>query len=141
MKTVSAGIIILNKDNQILACKPFGKFDGRCDIPKGKIEDGELPYEAALRETFEETGLDLKDVELEEIGLLTYQPKKDLYLFKCIYEIEDLSVLHCDSMFKLNDCFFPEVDGYEWLDLTVENLDRRFYRSLGPVLKEVLKIV
>jgi len=140
MKTTSAGIIILNSQNQILGCKPFGKFDGRCDIPKGGIEVDELAYDAALRETFEETGLDLSGVELEEIGFREYQPKKDLYLFKCVYEIEDLSILNCTSFFTLNDCSFPEVDGYEWIDVTSENLERRFYRSLFPVLKEILNI-
>ena len=140
MKTTSAGIIILNSQNQILGCKPFGKFDGRCDIAKGGMEEGETPLQAALRETFEETGLDLSDVELEEIGFREYQPKKNLHLFKCIYDIEDLSILNCISFFKLNGCLFPEVDGYEWIDLTGENLERRFYRSLFPVLKEILKI-
>ena len=140
MKTTSAGIIILNSKNQILGCKPFGKFDDRCDIPKGGIEVDELAYDAALRETFEETGLDLSGVELEEIGLREYQPKKDLYLFKCVYEIEDLSILNCTSFFNLNGCSFPEVDGYEWIDLTSDNLERRFYRSLFPVLKEILNI-
>ncbi len=96
MKTTSAGIIIINSKNQILGCKPFGKYDDRHDIPKGKVEEGETPMEGALRETFEETGLVLDGVEMEEIGLRSYQSKKNLHLFKCTYEIEDLSILHCD---------------------------------------------
>lgn len=139
-KTISAGIIILNSKNQILGCKPFGKYIGRCDIPKGGIEEGETPYEAAIRETFEETGLKLDNIELEEIGLCKYQDKKDLYLFKCVYDIEDLSILNCTSLFTMNECLYPEVDGYEWIDITEDNLDRRFYKSLGPLLKEILKI-
>lgn len=136
-KKISAGIIILNKNNQILGCKPFGKYDGRCDIPKGGIEIGELPYDAAIRETFEETGLDLSGIKLEEIGFCEYQPKKDLHLFKCNYEIPDLSILKCTSYFKLNESEYPEVDGYEWID--IEDIDSRFYISLAPVLLRILK--
>jgi hypothetical protein len=40
----------------------------------------------------------------------------------------------------MNECLYPEVDGYEWIDITEDNLDRRFYKSLGPLLKEILKI-
>jgi 8-oxo-dGTP pyrophosphatase MutT (NUDIX family) len=36
---------------------------GEWDFPKGQIEDGEMPLEAALRETKEETGI--TDLELE----------------------------------------------------------------------------
>jgi 8-oxo-dGTP diphosphatase len=40
--------------------------------PGGKIEPGESPYEAALREFAEETGLEAKDLELR--GLCTLVP-------------------------------------------------------------------
>lgn len=136
MKTVSAGIIIINSKNQILGCKPFGKKDNRLDIPKGHIEDGETPYQAAIRETFEETGLLLDKVELEDKGYHVYMKNKDLHLFKCNYEIEDLSELKCTSFFELNECSFPEVDGYEWVN--IEDIEYKFYIKLGPILREIL---
>jgi len=138
-KTISAGVIIKNKHNQILRCKPFGKSDGRCDIPKGQIEDGETPLQAAIRETFEETGIDLNGIDLVEIGFRKYQPNKDLHLFTCHYEVDDLSVLKCTSLFKYNDCLFPEVDGYEWIDINPIIMDRRFNRSLCPILRDLFK--
>ena len=81
MKTVSAGIIIINSKNQILGCKPFGKKDNRLDIPKGHIEDGETPYQAAIRETFEETGILIDESTVEEVfsdvclGEVNYETK------------------------------------------------------------------
>lgn len=138
MKKISAGVIILNNKNQILGCKPFGKSDGRCDIPKGGVETGETKLEAAIREVMEETNLNLLNVEMEELGLYEYRPKKDLYLFKCQYEIEDISILKCTSYFELNGTQFPEMTGYEWIDINQEILERRFYRSLGPILSEIL---
>lgn len=139
MKVISAGIIILNLNNQILGCRAFGK-QGRFDIPKGKIEEGENPLQAVIRETMEETGLDISGFNLEDLGLHPYQKgKKDLYLFKTIYDIDDLSSLYCDSYFSVGDMSYPEMDGYEWIDF--DKIDDKFYISLSPVLKKVLKIV
>ncbi len=50
----SAGGIVFNKYGQIL----FLRKNQIWDLPKGKIEIGETPEEAALREVREETGLD-----------------------------------------------------------------------------------
>lgn len=138
MKKISAGVIIINSKNQILGCKPFGKNDGRYDISKGGIEDGETPLDAAIRETIEETGIDLSSNNIEDLGIFDYRPKKDLYLFKCQYEIDDLSKLKCTTYFEINGTEFPEMDGYEWIDINKENLERRFYRSLGPILIGIL---
>ncbi len=50
----SAGGVVFNKYGQIL----FLKKNQIWDLPKGKIEKGETPEEAAVREVSEETGLD-----------------------------------------------------------------------------------
>ena len=44
--------------------------NGRCDLPKGKVEQGETLREAALRETNEETGL--QDLRVGPLLLKTY---------------------------------------------------------------------
>lgn len=136
MKEISSGIIIINKNNQILACRPFGKNDGRFDIPKGHIENGETPYQAAIRETFEETGLDMSNIELIDLGLFKYIKNKDLYLFKCEYNIEDLSKLNCTTYFEIKGNKFPEVDSYEWIN--IEDVENKFYVKLGLILKKLL---
>lgn len=50
-----ACVLIMNKDGQILA---VSRKDNKEDfgLPGGKVEPGETPIEAALRELFEETG-------------------------------------------------------------------------------------
>jgi 8-oxo-dGTP pyrophosphatase MutT (NUDIX family) len=49
----AAGGVIRNQSNERLFIYRFGKWD----LPKGKIEKGETPAGAALREVIEETGL------------------------------------------------------------------------------------
>lgn len=65
----SAGILLyrLGPGLEVLLVKPGGPFwrnrdEGAWMIPKGMVEQGEAPVEAALREFEEETGVALKAV-------------------------------------------------------------------------------
>jgi ADP-ribose pyrophosphatase YjhB (NUDIX family) len=49
----AAGGVVLNDKNELLCIRRMGKWD----LPKGKVEKGESPAEAAVREVVEETGL------------------------------------------------------------------------------------
>jgi 8-oxo-dGTP pyrophosphatase MutT (NUDIX family) len=140
MKELSCGIIIINSENKILGCRAYGKdkIQLAYDIPKGKINIEETTYQAAIRETIEETSLDLSDIEIKDLGHFTYNSKKDLHLFKCYYNIKDLSKLHCDSMFTDNfGNICPEVVGYKWIDFS--EINTHFYLSLGKILNTILK--
>ena len=55
--------------------------DKKIGLPGGKIESGESPLNAAIRETKEEYNIDLDQNNLEELGYVEYNGSK-LYLFK-----------------------------------------------------------
>ena len=69
---LSAGILLFRKrggETEVLLIKPGGPFwrnkdSGAWMIPKGAVEAGEVPAEAALREFEEETGTRLETVPL-----------------------------------------------------------------------------
>jgi ADP-ribose pyrophosphatase YjhB (NUDIX family) len=50
---LAAGGLVMNAENNYLFIKRFGLWD----LPKGKMEKGEEPEEAAIREVEEETGV------------------------------------------------------------------------------------
>ena len=57
----SCGLIVFNGNNVLLI-----KRDGKCDLPKGKHEDGEQYRQTALRETDEETGIRQTDLVITD---------------------------------------------------------------------------
>jgi predicted NUDIX family NTP pyrophosphohydrolase len=70
---LSAGVLLFRERDgeiQVLLIKPGGPFwrnknAGAWMIPKGRVEAGELPVEAALREFEEETGTRLTSIPFE----------------------------------------------------------------------------
>ena len=61
-KGVSYGGVIFNREGQVLLRKPKGKTGYNYTVPKGRMNPGETPQQAALREVKEETGFDCEIV-------------------------------------------------------------------------------
>lgn len=57
---LTCGVFIINTTyNEVLVGRVTGSKDNRWDIPKGQIDDNETFEDAAIREAFEETNVDL----------------------------------------------------------------------------------
>ncbi len=153
---LSAGFIIIDpRYHKVLAGHPTGRaysYDYCYDIPKGHVEDGETPLEAAMRELREETGLVLPgNQEIYEIGHVGYNSKKSLHLFSTEMEV-DLDRLHCDSMFT--DSFGNEkreIDNFMLTDRcdqfflnmrrhVIGELQRRYGLRLVQIVKDGSRI-
>lgn len=59
----------LIKDNKVVVTKykKGNRKEGYYDIPRDKIEDGEIPKQTAIREMKEETGIDIKNLKYKEL--------------------------------------------------------------------------
>lgn len=139
-KTKTSCGFIINTAAGWLICHSTG--NKHWDFPKGIAEEEEDHLAAAVRETIEETGLDLtayKDRAVD-LGCAPYSKQKSVHLFLLDYpEPVDLLRLTCISMVDRGTYQYPEVDQYElvtpaealtrlsksmraWLEVNVPNL-------------------
>lgn len=65
--------VLCNSDLLVLR-RRYPPYQGRWNCPGGKIEAGESPAEACVREVYEETGLQVLDPQLR--GVITVPTKK-----------------------------------------------------------------
>ena len=113
-KRLSCGVVIVNRDHELLLCHVTGQ--NHWDLPKGGIDLGETPLEAAIRETREESGLRLQPDALVDLGRFAYTNKKNLHLFACAMPRFDLKDLRCESRYidRYSGRQLPEMDGFGW---------------------------
>jgi predicted NUDIX family NTP pyrophosphohydrolase len=89
--------------NKILLIHPTNSSwkKATCGIPKGKMEVGEDPMEAAIREFGEETGISVSpqmlDPEIKRVNFYNKKGEVDGHLFYFTCEIGDLSELGLTS--------------------------------------------
>lgn len=136
----AAGFLIYSED-KILICHPSGhSYNRMWSLPKGKIDKGETPLEAALRETKEECGIDLNKINgsISELGTYTYPSKKKkitIFLFKTTENLTDIE-LRCESLIPKERGFMgglPEIDEFQWIRPQVA------FDLLHPVYDECLR--
>ena len=141
-RVLSSGILVMHAGAELLLAHATGAR--HWDIPKGLVDAGESPREAAVREAAEECGLAIDPEALLELGRFAYRPQKDLHLFATLSERFDPATCHCTSHFR--DRFgrmVPEADAFEWTPF--EAIAERCAKSMtavlsGPVsLREVLE--
>jgi predicted NUDIX family NTP pyrophosphohydrolase len=137
---LSCGIVVLNDHAEIL----LGHVTGapHWDIPKGCADPEEDPLAAALRETYEETGIIVPARAVTEIGEIAYRGGKALHLFAIkTYRHElDLANCKCRSYFteKGTGRSRPEVDGFKWVPFS--DVPHYCAKNMARVLTEVVSL-
>ena len=104
--------------------KPQG---GTWGIPTGKVEEGEDFIDAIIRETFEETGIEIKPSDLKMHPVLYVRVEKDGY---------DLIYHMYSSMVPLDTEIILEKsahDDYEWVT-PQESLEMNLIHDMQPII-------
>ena len=98
-KITAAGVFLINKSNKLLICHPTQHPSNVWSIPKGKVEALETFANACIRETFEETNIDISDYKDKMIMLdsVNYSHRKKMLIPFVLFENEceylDLSIV------------------------------------------------
>jgi len=116
-RRLSCGIVVFAPTRELLLCHVTGQR--HWDLPKGGINDGETPRQAAVRETAEEAGLAFAAEALLDLGRFAYTAKKDLHLFATLSDRVDPNRMCCESTFveRGSSRRLPEMDGFGWFEL------------------------
>lgn len=127
-RKLSCGLLVISPAGWLLA---HATKTSRWDLPKGGHEAGETAIETALREAWEEVGIDFSPwkEQLVDLGRRDYLPSKDLHLFRLdLAEVLDLSKCTCHTFIQRGAERVPETDAYAWI--LPENIQSRIGRSL-----------
>jgi 8-oxo-dGTP pyrophosphatase MutT (NUDIX family) len=115
-RALSCGVIVRRRAGELLLCHATGR--DYWDLPKGVLDPGETPIEAALRELREEAGLDLPADAVRDLGVHRYLSRKDLHLFIGDPPQPALTTAGCrcsTSYRGRSGREVPEVDAYRWV--------------------------
>lgn len=129
----SCGFII-NTPQGWLICHSTG--NPHWDFPKGVADVDEAHLDAALRETIEETGLNLTEHAHRaiDLGCFHYSKQKEVHLYLLHYDLPiDLSKLVCTSMVDRVTYQYPEVD--EYMFAQPADALQKLSKSMGVWLK------
>ena len=147
-KKTSAGILLYRHRNdalEVFLVHPGGPFWAKKDLgawslPKGEVEEGEEPRDAAMREFREETGFTI-DGELRPLTPLRQPSGKTIHAWAVEGDCDPAELR--SSMFSMEwpprsgkQPEFPEVDRGAWF--SVEEARRRIIAGQAPFLDELM---
>ena len=139
MTKVAVGVLL--KNNQVLiACRPaVDRFPNKWEFPGGKLELGELPAEALVREFKEELGILVKDYTVIDNVSFDYSETLyvELYFFLInSYEGNPVALYHA----QLEWVEITNLPSYDFLDadlVFVSKLVSGQFRVDGELAKQL----
>ena len=129
--------VIVKCGNKVLLCKRSteGSYPGMWSIPCGKLEKGETTKDGAKREFFEETSVDIDDMNITFVGLIPRHSKdgKKIKGIMYVYLLEVKDIIEPD--------FDLAIDGHEHSDWKYFGLEQIDENTTGKKLCKMLKIL
>jgi ADP-ribose pyrophosphatase YjhB (NUDIX family) len=129
--------VAVKHQNKLLLCKRNnqGSFPGMWSIPGGKLEENETTQEGAKREFFEETAININDVELKFVGLIPRHTRdgKKVKGLMYVYLLNVESPLYPDLL--------NAIDGEEHTECGYFTLENIQPETSGEYLHKLAEII
>lgn len=106
-KIVGATMVILVGDEYLLTTEASGPHAGKTGLPGGRVDPGETPEQAAIRETKEEVGIVIHPVNI--LGSVDYQHANGTYTKFYITRLPNYPTVTLDD---------HEISSFQWARLT-----------------------
>lgn len=103
----ASGLLVLREGRLLLVRRRIEPYLGYWDIPGGFLHEEELPQEAALRETLEETGLEARIVDFLGFYMDHYDYQGDRYSILNVYFVAEAEGEACPGDDADDLCWFP----------------------------------
>ncbi|MGE4357524.1 MAG: NUDIX hydrolase [Candidatus Omnitrophota bacterium] len=131
----AGGVIFRNRGGRIEVALISRNQNTVWCLPKGKIEEGETPEEAARREVKEETGLEGELIQkLNSIHYFYSSKEEDTIFSKTVdfflFRYTDGNIIEHNE----------EVDSVEWLDID-KAIERLTYKSEKETVEKAKKVL
>jgi len=134
IEETSAGIVLFRRENEKILFLLLHYPSGHWDFVKGKMENGEIPHETAIRETKEETGIsDVQFVEgFEEWIRYNFQFEGQLVDKKVVFFLGETKTLNVEiSHEHLN---------FTWMDY-VTAMEKTTFDNAKTVLSKAYSLL
>lgn len=129
----AAGGVVFNENNEFIYLKRLGYYD----LPKGKIELGESPEDAAIREVSEECGILLDDLtiidKIDEVFHIYFL--NDRFILKKTYWFR----MKFNSNYQLKPQVEENITEIGWISVNrVDEFIKYTYLSLREMIRKAI---
>jgi 8-oxo-dGTP pyrophosphatase MutT (NUDIX family) len=144
---ISCGFVIFHEPSNCVLMGRATNSGNEWSIPKGRKEDEENDYQAALRELKEETNVNkdyIKDCRVFKLGKYEYKSKdKTLVPYLAVTFDDKYKDLKCNTFFTTDEGQeLPEFDKIEWVDFdSILNGDYVIHNTQVKMFLDVKNIV
>jgi mutator protein MutT len=128
-KIIAAGGLVANEKNELLIMFRQGKWD----LPKGKVDEGETLETAAVREIEEETGI--KNVSLGKLIGVTNHEYFEKHLNEDVIKETHWFAVKANSETKLIPQTEEDIEKIIWVD---ETELKECLKNTYPNIKEII---
>jgi ADP-ribose pyrophosphatase YjhB (NUDIX family) len=135
-----AGVVVKCKDKVLLAKRNnLGSFPGMWSIFGGRVEEGEDTRDAAKREFFEETSIDINDKDISFVGLIPRHTRdgKKIKGMMYVYQLNIDSPIIPDLENAMDGEEHTEFNYFTKNQITPEKSGVYLYKLLEIILEKI----